>query len=339
MTTLPYMLTEMGISFVFEGRSRVVAKDHTNFAKIKEAVQTGNTTGLRDLFDLKGFVVRISNGSVQLSDNEVRVKGVAVPDYLAQRILEHNRNGEAVDSICRFAEKLVDNPNKDVIEDLFKWLEIGKMPIFEDGDVLGFKKVRADYRSIHTNTKGQNVLQAIGTVVEMPRSECDENRNSTCSTGLHFCSYEYLPNFGTGGESRIIIVKINPKDVTAIPTDYNLTKGRCSRFEVVGEVPEDEAKTFFGGRTVVTDFGTVKSEKTKAAPAKKSSKKATKVSQSPKRVKADRPFVNTWGTSYTAKEVLKTVNAKGRTKTAAAGALGVSRSTLARWVEKAESLV
>ena len=36
-----------------------------------------------------------------------------------------------------------------------------------------------------------------------------------------------------------MIVKINPKDVVAIPSDYNNTKGRTCRYEVVGEYTEN----------------------------------------------------------------------------------------------------
>jgi hypothetical protein len=36
-----------------------------------------------------------------------------------------------------------------------------------------------------------------------------------------------------------MILKINPKDVVSIPADYNNTKGRCCRYEVVAEYNED----------------------------------------------------------------------------------------------------
>jgi hypothetical protein len=58
--------------------------------------------------------------------------------------------------------------------------------------------------------------------------------------GLHFCSRDYLSHFG--GE-RIMILKINPRDVVSIPVDYNAAKGRACRYEVIGElgVNPDEA--------------------------------------------------------------------------------------------------
>jgi hypothetical protein len=39
-----------------------------------------------------------------------------------------------------------------------------------------------------------------------------------------------------------MIVKVNPRDVVSIPSDYNDSKGRTCRYEVVGELgvnPED----------------------------------------------------------------------------------------------------
>jgi hypothetical protein len=82
---------------------------------------------------------------------------------------------------------------------------------------------------------------SVGTIVEMERHEVDDNKDQTCSTGLHFCGMSYLPHFG-GGDSRTVIVKINPADVVSIPTDYNNAKGRACRYEVIGELnvnPED----------------------------------------------------------------------------------------------------
>lgn len=80
---------------------------------------------------------------------------------------------------------------------------------------------------------------SVGKVLEMPRNMVDEDKNRTCSAGLHFCSYDYLAHFG--GE-RIMVLKINPKDVVAIPADYNNSKGRTCRYEVVDELPVNEYK-------------------------------------------------------------------------------------------------
>ena len=76
----------------------------------------------------------------------------------------------------------------------------------------------------------------------MERYDVDDNRDNTCSTGLHFCSKDYLNSFGG---ARTVIVKINPRDVVSIPSDYNQTKGRACRYEVVGEIDQDKADQAF----------------------------------------------------------------------------------------------
>ena len=79
-----------------------------------------------------------------------------------------------------------------------------------------------------------------GKIVEMARNEVDDNMHNTCSTGLHFCSKEYLDHFGKVRDGkkkdRVVILKINPADVVSIPADYNSTKGRACRYEVIGEL-------------------------------------------------------------------------------------------------------
>jgi hypothetical protein len=82
---------------------------------------------------------------------------------------------------------------------------------------------------------------SVGEIVEMERNEVDDNKDRTCSTGLHFCSQDYLNHFG--GE-RVVIVKINPRDVVSIPSDYNDSKGRACRYEVVGELGVDPDEAF-----------------------------------------------------------------------------------------------
>ena len=77
----------------------------------------------------------------------------------------------------------------------------------------------------------------------MERNKVDDNQNNTCSSGLHFCSKEYLSHFG-GSDSRTMIVKINPADVVSIPTDYNNSKGRACKYVVVGELGVDPDEAF-----------------------------------------------------------------------------------------------
>jgi hypothetical protein len=115
------------------------------------------------------------------------------------------------------------------VNELYGFLEKNNLPITPDGHFLAYKKVRQNYLDVHSGTMDNSV----GKVVEMERFKVDDKAENTCSSGLHFCSQSYLNHFG--GE-RVVIVKINPKDVVSIPTDYDFSKGRACRYEVIGEV-------------------------------------------------------------------------------------------------------
>jgi hypothetical protein len=99
----------------------------------------------------------------------------------------------------------------------------------------------------HTKT----IDNSVGQVVSMPRYKVDDNRNNTCSSGLHFCSLSYLKNcFGFG--DNVVILKINPRDVVSIPSDYNNSKGRCCLYEVIG-VLENKEEDILKEEVVVND--------------------------------------------------------------------------------------
>jgi len=89
---------------------------------------------------------------------------------------------------------------------------------------------------IHTGTFDNSV----GKICEMHRNQVCDDKDNVCSYGLHFCSIGYLPHYASSdGTCRTMIVKINPRDVVSIPRDHNNSKGRCCRYEVVGEYTED----------------------------------------------------------------------------------------------------
>ena len=125
----------------------------------------------------------------------------------------------------------MENPSLRAVEELYGFLEVCMLPITEDGHFLAYKKVRSDFKDIYSGTMDNSV----GQVLDMPRNSVDEDKDRTCSSGLHFCAKSYLSHFGSWNSSgnRVVVVKINPRDVVAIPSDYNNAKGRTCRYEVV----------------------------------------------------------------------------------------------------------
>lgn len=308
---IPSLINENSITFFLpKYGQKTFRSDFPTFEELKKAVISGDEKRVEELAFPRKNIAKISKGNVIISnDDEVFYKNQLVPEYLALRILEHIKNQVTVSPLFAFAEKLMANPNLGVRNDLYKWLEKGSMPIYEDGDFMAYKLVKEDYTPIHTGGKyGQS--QKVGEIVTQPRETCDENRDVTCSSGLHFCSYDYLPNFGLGyGNRKVIVLKINPTDVVAIPSDYNDTKGRTCRFEVVDEIDPAVIHETFGSRLVLNSLGTYKGETVKEEQPATSS---TVNNKNELAVKAMQEF--------------------GNNKTKAAASLGISRSTLTKWL-------
>lgn len=329
---IPYTLGETSITFFYNARQRTFARDHQNFEAIKAAVLANDPQQIETAINIAQIVALATFGQVVIADDDtVRYQGRIVPEYLAHRILQHYKAGEISETspLIKFAEKVMFNETIDVREDMYKWLENGNMPIFPDGDFVAYKLVRGDYSPIHAGPYGK--VQKPGTVVVMPRGKCNANRDVTCSTGLHFCSYDYLPKFQDTNDdqgNRVIVLKINPADVVAIPTDYNLTKGRCCRFEVIGEIDPSVINQEFGGKLVLKEFGTYKEQPTEKqmddvtiAALKEEFKQAVNTKPTEKE-KADRKF-----------EAQRAVDRNDGSKTAAAKELGIPRSTLYNWLK------
>jgi hypothetical protein len=148
------------------------------------------------------------------------------------------QEGFPIEPMVNFMENLYKNPSKRAVTELYGFLEKGNLPITPDGHFLAYKRVREDYLDCHSGTMDNSV----GKIVEMERHDVDDNKDNTCSTGLHFCSMSYLSSFSG---ARTVIVKINPADVVSIPSDYNDAKGRTCRYKVIGEVDSDTVDKAF----------------------------------------------------------------------------------------------
>lgn len=237
---IPYLIQGKNIILVVNGKSHVVSKDtHIAYAKIIEALKAQDWDELADLVEPKKAIVDFGNGYVSIDGDKVLWKGSVFHNALATRMIEMYQDGFPIDPMVRFMENLMDNPSKRSVDQVYGFLEKNSLPITEDGYFLAYKRVREDYKDIHSGT----ISNRIGEVVEMDRNLVDDNPDSHCSTGLHFCSESYLGSFGSSHQP-VMILKINPADVVSIPTDYNGAKGRCMRYEVVGQVNGNPADAF-----------------------------------------------------------------------------------------------
>lgn len=248
---LSYSIGKDSITLFIDGDLANVDSSHRNYAKLREELlkpeAEQNIERIKQLSTIQAMLKSFAGGAIELTESEMRFEGKPVTGHIVDKILELIHEEGNADPYVNFFLNLQKNPNKNVASDVFKWCERGKMPITPDGYIIGFKKVRKDYKDVHSGQFDNSP----GSILAMPREKCDPSRSNTCSTGFHFCSASYLNVFS--GE-RVMAVKVNPADVTAIPNDYNNAKGRCCRYEVVEELSSQSAAQHDVWSTAVKDL-------------------------------------------------------------------------------------
>lgn len=211
--------------------------NHPKYDEIKEALRLRDFDLALELIDIEDNIRKFGDGQLIVKDGVVTFKGRQVPYILEEYILRMIEEGFDVGPMVAFLTNLYQNPSKQSIQELFMFLEANAMPITDDGHFLAYKFVREDY----TDWYSGKFLNTVGTEHKMERNEVDDDRNVTCSTGLHICSLPYVKSWLRENDSlRVMVVKINPADVVSVPYDYNNTKMRCCRYVVISELDRDQ---------------------------------------------------------------------------------------------------
>lgn len=234
----PYIIQGSQVTVVIGSKPHVVSKSHPMYQRVVDAIKSNDWETVDSIIDPKKVVLEYGNGNIAIEGDRLFWKGEELHSSLSVRMIRMLQDGFDIKPMVAFMENLMLNPSKRAVTELYGFLEKNNLPITPDGSFLAYKRIRQDYKDVYSGTMDNSV----GQVVEMERNRVDDDQNRTCSTGLHFCSRDYLNHFG--GE-RIVIVKINPRDVVSIPNDYNDSKGRACRYEVVDEIDKEKADEAF----------------------------------------------------------------------------------------------
>lgn len=240
MEPIGIIVTENSATMIMGGKPVTIPSSHKNFEAIYEKLLNQEYDGLQELINPEAELKAVASSEDKVSKIEVRYgeayyDGRRIDGKLGKKLVQELERGHPMPGFVNFVEKLYQNPSKRAVDELYLFIESGYVAIHPDGDILAYKKVRNDFKDIYTGTMDNSP----GQIVEMPRNGVDEDRDRTCSPGLHFCTYSYLKHYGWYfGGYKVVVVKINPADVVAIPSDYNNAKGRTCRYEVLQEVED-----------------------------------------------------------------------------------------------------
>ena len=230
MDKIPYVISPSSINFIYKDEPYVIPKDHENFDKIASCLLNCNYDEAILLSDLS-IDIKMYDKDIKVKDGVVYYKDEQLHGVIVETILNMIEQEYASLYIIKFLEKLWTNPSKRAQNELYDFLANAKIPLATDGDFLVYKAVSSDYKDLRTGTFDNSV----GKECSMPREKVNDDPNVTCSRGLHVASYSYAKGFGSSS-SKLVLCKVNPRDVVSIPNDYNHTKMRTCRYEVVADV-------------------------------------------------------------------------------------------------------
>jgi hypothetical protein len=235
---IAWNLTGQNLCIFIDGRSFTMPRSDENFRKVLEAAENDDVDTVLRYMDAKRTISVETEGRIAFDGQHLTFEGETIHNVITERLHYLWSNGLPYKSLLRFMDRLMDNPSRRAVQELYRFLEACELPITSDGYFLAYKRVRDNFTDIHSG-KFDN---SVGATPSVRRNEVDEDSHRTCSYGLHVCSAAYLPYFGCGPGNRIVVVKVDPADVVAVPHDYNNSKMRVCAYEVIQDVTDK-----FGG--------------------------------------------------------------------------------------------
>lgn len=235
---LNYILSKTNCTLYLDNQIYSIKKDGKLWIQLIEAIKKEDIEAIRNLVDQKAAMINYVDGSpFSIKNSTVYYNDQILDNSLTRRIVEMYKDGFNIAPMVHFIHNLIQNPSNRAIQELYNFLEVCDLPITEDGRFIAFKLIRYDYKDVHSGT----IDNTPGVIVRMPRNMVDDNKENTCSHGLHVCSLAYLKEFCG---DRLIVVLVNPRDVVSIPIDYNNSKMRVCEYESYKEIPMETLNDF-----------------------------------------------------------------------------------------------
>ena len=210
-----------------------ISSIHPNYTSILEALNEERYDDLESLINIKrSLETGIDGITVDSSTNTIFYKGRPLHNTLTKRIVQFINEGLPWKPLARFLENLMQNPSYRAINELYDFLEHEGMAITTDGHFMAYKGVDHDYMDRWSRT----INNSPGKVIEVDRSEVNDDCTVACGKGFHVGSYKYANSWRTQ-DGILLLVKVNPRDAVSVPRDHNCEKLRVCRYEVVKHAP------------------------------------------------------------------------------------------------------
>lgn len=240
------LITDANVTVISGGRTAIVSRQFAEGCGIIDALKRGHYAAALNLCDRGAAVASASAGEFTVESGVVLRNGIPVHNVITDRILDFLDKGLPFEPLLVFLNNLHSNPSSRAVTELYSFLEHRNLPVTPDGCFLAYKSVRSDFYSKasgrltllsgKTDEHG-HIFNGVGEKIVAVRNEIDDDKDRTCSHGLHVGALAYA---GPGGwynsaNDKVVIVKVNPADAVSVPADHNAQKLRVCAYEVVAE--------------------------------------------------------------------------------------------------------
>ncbi|WGH49770.1 host ATPase affecting protein [Alishewanella phage vB_AspM_Slickus01] len=214
-----------------DGNNASITSSNANYTAVVNKLLAGDFDVLELVNPEKSFSYKF--GHIEIDDECIYFDGHAVDKNVGMFVIEAVRAGDisTVERLTKFLNNLLQNPSFRATQTLYAFIKHNDITITDDGMMLAWKRITGDYKDVYTKT----IDNSVGTTVKIMRNNVEEDPNKTCAKGLHLCAKSYLSSYSG---DRVVQCLLNPKDVVAVPIDYNGAKLRCSEYKVLADVTE-----------------------------------------------------------------------------------------------------
>ena len=238
---LNYIINDKGIVIFHNNKPVKVDKTAPEYHRVIAAFDLPESEQEKAITEiLNKKTGEFSEHGFTINPDNVTFGGERLPTALADKVRSIAQQGLPVKLFVKFWENLQANPSANSVRELYDFLSYKELPITEDGFFIAYKGVNRNGYSCHGNLNTK-VLQGVvddtgriennvGDTIEVLRRDVDDDRDHSCSFGLHVGSLNYAKSFSNG---RVLIVKINPADVVSVPKDCSSQKCRVSKYKII----------------------------------------------------------------------------------------------------------
>jgi hypothetical protein len=237
---MKYIISGNGnVSAFVKGVAYSFTPETKNYQVLIDSLERNDAEAFVDSLVNEKTLNRYCQGYISFKGEVAYWDGVPMPDLFADRVLELVDQGYDFGPMINFTVNLSENPSDQSILEMIDFLRNKNLPLTRDGCFIGYKLVRPDYKDVYTGT----IDNSVGSKPSVKRDEVDPNRDRECSTGLHVGGLGYINWYrgqqdGDQSSYKVVLVKVNPKDVVSVPTDHKHQKLRCCTYEVIANFDE-----------------------------------------------------------------------------------------------------